>query len=636
MKSNILNAKMKKRLKRILIGMALFFILIALHFFGVYELLENRIGMRNTENIRLILSLLIYLVVGHDILKKALRNLKKGQWMDEIFLMFVASLGAFILGEYDEAIAVVLFYETGEFFQDYAVKRSRRSISELMDVRPVSANLKTENGYKKISPDEVKVGDILVIMPGEKIPVDGIVVKGESSIDKKAMTGESIPFEAAPGDELVSGCINIHSVLEMKAASLYENSTVARVLALMQQQGTNKAKTEEFITRFARYYTPSVVFMAVLIALVPSVIMRDQAGVWIYRALTFLVVSCPCALVLSIPLGFFGGIGGASNCGILIKGASFIERLSKLDTIIFDKTGTLTKGSFEVIKTEAVGDAQELLGIVAACEQFSTHPIALSIKDAVAGRELPKAENIKELSGLGISAQVDKAQVLVGNKKLMLENQIAVPEIDEDKACTKLFAAIDGKYAGAVYVADTLKENAKETLEGLKRLGISKTVMLTGDRTESAKAVAEELGINEVYAELLPQDKVDLSSKITDNKNDDKSVAFVGDGINDAPVLAGADIGISFGGIGSDAAVEASDVVIMNDDLSRIPLAVRLARKTMLIVKENIIFALAAKTAVILLSAFGITSMWLAVIADVGVCMIAVLNSLRTIRFRDV
>ncbi len=632
MKSEILNAKMKKRLKRILIGLGLFCILIVIGLCGVYDLLEARIGMRNTENIRLILSLLIYLAVGHDILMKALRNLRKGQWMDEIFLMVVASLGAFVLGEYDEAIAVVLFYETGEFFQDYAVKKSRKSISELMDVRPVSANLKTPEGVRKVSPDEVNPGDILVILPGEKIPVDGVVVKGESSIDKKAMTGESVPFPAECGDELLSGCINLNAVLEMKATVRYADSTVSRVLQLMQQQGRNKAKTEEFISRFARYYTPAVVILAVLIALVPSLIFREQTQTWIYRALTFLVISCPCALVLSVPLGFFGGIGGASNCGILIKGAGFIERLSRLDTIVFDKTGTLTKGSFAVVRVDAAGDRDTVLRMAAACEQFSTHPIAVSIRNAAEGMELPHAEQVQELSGLGISAQIDEKPVLLGNRKLMLSHQIMLPEVEEDAACTMLYVAYDGAYLGVIFVADTIKDNAKETLEQLKRAGVTNMVMLTGDRKESAQAVAGQLGITQCYAELLPQDKVDIGKKIAAREKTKRYTAFVGDGINDAPVLAGADVGISFGGIGSDAAVEASDVVIMNDDLSRIPLAVTLSRKTMRIVRENITFALGAKTAVLVLSACGITSMWLAVIADVGVCMIAVLNALRTIR----
>lgn len=636
MKNNILTKKMKQRLKRVIIGLILLLILVGLELFGFFEFLEGKLGIGNTQNIQLVISLLIYFAAGHYILKKALNNLKKGQWMDEIFLMTVASLGAFFLGEYHEAIAVVLFYEIGEFFQDYAVKKSRKSITELMDVRPVYANLKTGDTYKKINPTEVKVGDVLIIMPGEKIPVDGIVVKGESSIDKRAMTGESVPDEVNVGDAVVSGCINLNSVLEMKATALYADSTVAKVLALMQTQGANKAKAEEFISKFAKYYTPAVVILAVLIALVPALTFdKGNFSTWVYSALTFLVISCPCALVLSVPLSFFGGIGGASANGILIKGAGFIEAISKIDTIIFDKTGTLTKGSFEVVKVEAESDKDEVLRLAAACEQYSTHPVAVSIYNSVKKEDLVTVNEVKELSGLGISAEYEGERVLIGNKKLMLENSVEIPGFDvEDKVCTKVYVAKGGKCIGIIFVADAIKPNANNALKLLRKYGISNMIMLSGDRRPVAEHVAKELGIDEVYAELLPGDKVEITNKVLAAKANGKKTAYVGDGINDAPVLAGVDVGISFGGIGSDAAVEASDVVIMNDDLEKIPLALKLAGKTMTIVKENIVFAILIKVLVLILSACGLISMWLAVIADVGVCLIAVLNSIRTIGFK--
>jgi len=631
MKKSLFTKKMKQRLKRILVGVSLLVIVIALDLLGLFTMLEDKIGFGNAQNIKLAAFLIVYFASGHFVLKKALNNLKKGQWMDEIFLMTIASIGAFVLGEYHEAIAVILFFETGELFQDYAVKKSRNAITELMDVRPVYANLKTGDTFKKIDPSEVKQGDILIIMPGEKIPVDGKVVKGQSNIDKKAMTGESVPEEVSEGYALVSGCINLTSVIEMEATSLYADSTVAKVLELMQSQSAKKAKTEEFISKFAKYYTPSVVALAILIAIIPSITFdKGNFSTWVYSALTFLVISCPCALVISVPLSFFGGIGGASVNGILIKGAEYIEIISKLNTVAFDKTGTLTKGSFQVAEIEGSVEPNEILRLVASCEQFSTHPIAASIVSAAKELKLPKTDNIKELSGLGISATYNDKKVLVGNERLMKENQVEVIDSHFNKACTKVYLAEDGVCIGVISVVDVIKPEAKTTIARLKKQGVENVVMLTGDKVQTANEVAAELGIDRVYAELLPEDKVNISDKLRAD-NSKGTIAFAGDGINDAPVLAGVDLGISFGGVGSDAAVEASDMVIMNDDLSKISLSIKIARKTMAIVKQNIVFAIAVKLIVLLLSALGCMYMWLAVIADVGVCLIAVLNAIRTI-----
>ena len=636
MKKSILTKKMKERLKRVIVGAVMLLILIVLELCGVFKIAEDRLGYNNGKNIHLIVAMLVYFISGHYILKKALNNIKRGQWMDEIFLMAVASLGAFFLGEYHEAVAVVLFFEIGEFFQDYAVKKSKNSIAELMDVRPAHANIKTGDTYKKVSPSEIKSGDIIVILPGEKIPVDAVIVKGESSIDKRAMTGESIPEEVCAGSKLVSGCININGVLEARALTVYADSTVSRVLALMQSQSGKKAKAEEFISKFARYYTPAVIGLAALIAVIPPLLIdKGNFSEWIYSALTFLVISCPCALVLSVPLSFFGGIGGASSRGVLIKGAEYIEAISKLDTIIFDKTGTLTKGSFEVVNVQPDDIRDEILVLAASCEKYSTHPIAKSIVNAVGEKEHLKIENVSEISGCGIRAMYAGEDILVGNKKLMDDSSVKIAASDEENDIyTKIYVARNGRCIGTIYLADVIKDNAEKALQDLRKCGISDIIMLSGDKASVVNHVAAGLGIDKAYAELFPTDKVEITDRILKSQDGKRKTAFIGDGINDAPVIAGVDVGISFGGIGSDAAVEAADVVIMNDDLSKLPTMMKLAKRTMAIVKENIIFAISVKILVLILSACGVVSMWLAVIADVGVCLIAVLNALRTIYFK--
>lgn len=579
-----------------------------------------------------ILYILSYLLVGLEILKKAVRNIVRGKVFDENFLMAVATLGAFGIGELPEAVAVMLFYQIGEFFQNFAVKKSRKSIASLMNIRPDYANLYREGKFEKVNPNEVKIGDTIIVKPGEKVPLDGKVTEGRTSLDTKALTGEAMPRDINVGDEVLSGCINLNGLIKIKVTKEFGESTVSKILNLVETASSKKAKSENFITKFAKYYTPIVVVTSLIMAIGAPLITRTSFSTWIYRALSFLVVSCPCALVISIPLSFFGGIGGASKMGILIKGSNYLEALSKVDTIVFDKTGTLTKGVFAVQKIEPVDiSKEELLRFAAYAENYSSHPIATAIKTSY--NEVVDESRIKkvhELPGYGVKAEIDKHTVLVGNEKLMDENKIKF-EKDYDVG-TILYVAVDGKYKGYILIADEIKDDAKETIAQLKQNNIKTTVMLTGDRKSVGLSVAEELKIDEVYTDLLPQDKVSKVQELLNNKTSGSKVAFVGDGINDAPVLALADIGFAMGGLGADSAIEAADIVIMTDEPKKIVSAIKLSHKTMHIVKENIIFAITVKVAVLILAALGISTMWEAVFADVGVSILAILNALRVLK----
>lgn len=578
-----------------------------------------------------------YIIVGFEIIKKAFKNIKKGKPFDENFLMTVATIGAFCIGEFPEAVAVMLFYQIGELFQDYAVDKSRKSIASLMDIRPDYANVIRNNDEVKVDPDEVQIDEVIVVKPGEKIPLDGIVVEGESQIDTKALTGESLPRSARIDDEVLSGSININGVIKIRVTKEYKISTVSKILDLVENASSKKSKSENFITKFAKYYTPIVVFIAVILAVVPPIVMPNALFTdWIYRALSFLVVSCPCALVISIPLSFFGGIGAASKIGILIKGSNYLEAISKAEIVVMDKTGTLTEGVFNVQKVNAVNyDEAELLELTAYSENYSTHPIATSIKKYY-GKEIDENKIIKieELSGRGIRAEInlvgDEASnkiVLAGNERLMNENQISFTTCEE--IGTVVYVAINGSYAGYILIADKIKDDAIQTIKEFKKIGIKQTVMLTGDRKNVGESVAQKLGMDQVYTELLPNGKVEKVEELLKQKSTEGKLIFAGDGINDAPVLALADIGVAMGGMGSDAAIEAADIVIMNDEPSKILSAIKLSKKTMRIVKQNIIFAIFVKILVLILSAIGISTMWEAVFADVGVSIIAILNALR-------
>ncbi len=576
-----------------------------------------------------------YLIVGFEILRKAVKNIFKGKVFDENFLMAVATLGAFAIGEFPEAVAVMLFYQVGELFQDYAVDKSRKSIASLMDIRPDYANVVRDGKEEKVSPGEVKIGETILVKPGEKIPLDGFVIEGKSTLDTKALTGESVPREVAEGEQVLSGCINLNGVIKIEVTKEFGESTVSKILDLVENASSKKAKSENFITKFAAYYTPIVVIIAVILAIIPP-LMIDGANFqdWLYRALSFLVVSCPCALVISIPLSFFGGIGGASKMGVLVKGSNYLEALSNAEIMVFDKTGTLTEGVFEVQNIEPIGiSKEELLKIAAYAEYYSNHPISKSIKKAY-NKEIDEKEIIdsQELSGMGIAAKIGKQNVLAGNEKLMNEKGIKYEK------CTHIgsvvYVAIDGKYMGHIVIADKIKEDAKRTIEELRKNNIKQTVMLTGDRKNIGEAVAKEIGIDKVYTELLPDGKVEKVEELLKTKSPKGKLAFVGDGINDAPVLAMADIGIAMGGLGADSAIEAADVVIMTDQPSKIISAMKLSKKTMRIVRENIIFAIAVKVLVLILTAVGLSSMWQAVFADVGVSVIAILNALRALRVK--
>ena len=612
----------KTALLRICLAAAL---LIALHFVPVDGWL------------RFALYLIPYLTVGAGVLQRAVQGIANRQPFDENLLMAVATVGAMVLGEYPEGVAVMLFYQIGELFEDYAVGKSRRNISDLMDIRPDYANLETPDGLQKVEPEAVAVGSVIVVKPGERVPLDGTVLEGTSALNMAALTGESVPRDVAAGDAVISGSVNLTGVLRLRADKAYGESTVARILELVENSSLKKAKTEKFITKFARYYTPAVCLSALALALLPPVVrllmgMNAAWGDWVYRALTFLVISCPCALVISIPLSFFGGIGGASSRGILIKGASYLEILSKTDRVVFDKTGTLTRGTFEVtdVRPESGVSAPELLQLAAAAERFSDHPVSLSLQKAAG--ELPEtlaATDARELAGHGVIATVGGAQVAVGNEKLMRQLGIAAPACAD--AGTVVHVARDGQYAGHIVIADRPKPGAAKAVAALKSCGVSRVVMLTGDRAQAADAVARELGIDEVCSELLPADKVTQVERLLAEGGQGRYLAFVGDGINDAPVLARADLGVAMGAIGSDAAIEAADIVLMDDDPEKLALAMRLARKTMQIVWQNIVFALAVKAVCLLLGALGIAGMWLAIFADVGVMVLCVLNATRAL-----
>ena len=591
--------------------------------------------------IKIILFVISYFIVGKDVLVSAYKNIRAGEFFDENFLMGIATIGAFLVGEYTEAVAVMLFYQVGELFQEMAVNKSRKSISDLMNIKPDFANLKVENEIKKVLPEEVNVNDLILVKPGEKVPLDGIIIEGTSTGDTAALTGESLPREFGVGDEILSGTVNNNGLLTIKVTKVFSDSTVSKILDLVQNASSKKSKTEKFITKFARYYTPIIVGVALLVATVPPFVLGNGTFYeWFYRALIFLVVSCPCALVISIPLGFFGGIGAASKNGILIKGGNYLEALDKVDTVIMDKTGTITKGTFKVVEINVKNDKiskEKLLEYVADVESFSNHPIAKSVVEEYEknGQKVIK-ESIKkydEISGYGISAELDDTNILVGNNKLMELEKIEYDFIES--IGTTIYVAIDREYAGNIVIADQIKEDSVNAVKALKNQGISNIVMLTGDNRNIANDIAKKVGINEVYSELLPNEKVDKVEEIFAKKeNKDGKVLFVGDGINDAPVLARADIGVAMGGVGSDAAIEAADVVIMTDELSKISDTIKIAKKTKKIVWQNIIFALSVKAIVLLLGILGLSTMWEAVFADVGVALIAVLNSTRVVNMK--
>lgn len=576
-----------------------------------------------------------YLVIGWDIVYKAVRGIVNGQVFDENFLMTIATFGAFGVGEYSEAVAVMLFYQVGELFQSYAVSRSRQSIADLMDICPEYANLEKDGELVQTDPDDVEIGDIIVIKPGERVPLDGTVISGESMVDTSALTGESVPRRVETGSEIISGCINESGVLRVEVTKEFDDSTVARILELVENASSKKAQVENFITRFARYYTPAVVIAAALLAVVPPLALGAGFGPWIQRACIFLVISCPCALVISVPLSFFGGIGAASRNGVLVKGSNYLEALAQMDTIVFDKTGTLTKGEFKVTEIRPSGmSGEELLRLAALAEHYSNHPISLSIRDAyekAGGRmNLSSIGKNEEISGHGVRTEIDGSVVLAGNGRLMEAEGIAYEPCES--IGTVVYLARDGVFAGTIVISDTVKEHAAQAIRDLKQAGVKRTVMLTGDRKAVGEAVAEKLGLDEVFTELLPADKVEQVEQLLDGQAEGRKLAFVGDGINDAPVLTRADIGIAMGSMGSDAAIEAADVVLMDDDPARISVVVRISRKTLSIVKQNIVFALGVKALVLGLGAFGMANMWEAVFADVGVSVIAILNAMRALK----
>lgn len=605
----------------------------------------------------LFLYLIPYFVIGWDILYKAVRNIKNGQIFDENFLMAVATIGAFGVNEYSEAVAVMLFYQVGELFQSYAVNRSRQSITDLMDICPEYANIEEDGQLKQVDPDDVEVGDIIVIKPGEKIPLDGKVVFGESMVDTSALTGESVPRTVKEGDDLVSGCVNGNGLLRAEVTKEFDDSTVAKILELVENASSKKAHVENFITRFARYYTPAVVIGAVVLAVIPPLFAGQSWAEWVRRACTFLVISCPCALVISVPMSFFSGIGAASKKGVLVKGSNYLEIMSKLHTVVFDKTGTLTKGEFKVARIYSVDEEADTTGngenesgesaengtdprsekqrkvleLAALAESYSDHPISRSIRDAW-GKELDQSRvsDAQEISGHGVKVKIDGKMVLAGNGKLMDEERISYTECDS--IGTVVYVAEDGRFLGSIVIADGIKDGVKDAIQRLKRAGVSKTVMLTGDRRNVAEAVAKEIGLDEVHAQLLPGDKVDAVESLMKFLPESKKLAFVGDGINDAPVLSRADVGIAMGSMGSDAAIEAADVVLMDDDPGKIADIVRISRKTMGIVMQNIVFALGVKFVVLAMGAFGVANMWEAVFADVGVSVIAILNAMRALK----
>ena len=580
----------------------------------------------------LLVFLAPYLLIGYDVLKEAVESIFHGQMLDEHFLMMVATVGALCVGELEEAVAVMLFYQVGELFQSYAVGKSRKSISALMDIRPDYANIERDGKLEQVDPEEIQVGDIIVVKAGEKVPLDGVVIEGKTTLNTAALTGESLPRDAAEGDEIISGCVNISGLIRVRVTKPFSESTVSRILELVENASNKKTRTERFITRFARIYTPAVVGAAVLLAIVPPLVLHGNWSDWIYRALTFLVVSCPCALVISVPLSFFGGIGGASSKGILVKGSNYIEALAHCETVVFDKTGTLTEGSFQVtaVHPDAV-DEKELLRLAAAAESYSDHPISLSLKAACHDSIDSKlVTNVHEIAGKGVQAEFEGHTLSVGNGKLM--ESLGIEEHKCHKVGTIVHVAMDGKYLGHIVISDVIKPDAAKAIADLKACGVQRTVMLTGDRREVAQNVAQQLKLDDVKAELMPQGKVEAVEELLKAKSPKSTLAFVGDGINDAPVLSRADIGIAMGALGSDAAIEAADVVLMDDQPSKIAEAIRISRKTMGIAMQNIVFALAVKAVVLAVTAFGAGNMWWAVFADVGVSVIAILNAMRALR----
>lgn len=613
---------MTKRLWRIIIGAAVLATAVLLSL--------------NNEWLQIALFIISYIIVGGDVVKRAVKNIFKGQVFDESFLMSIATIGAFFIGEYPEGVAVMLFYQVGELFQSYAVGKSRKSIASLMDIRPDYANVKKGDELVKVDPDEVQIGDIIVIKAGEKIPLDGKVIEGSSMIDTSALTGESVPREVEVGSDILSGCININGVITAEVTKEFGESTVSKILDLVENASSKKSNSEQFITKFARYYTPVVVIIAVFLAIIPPLVIDGATfSGWIYRALAFLVVSCPCALVISIPLSFFGGIGGASKKGVLVKGSNYLEALAETEIVVFDKTGTLTKGVFNVQEIHPEGvSKEELLELTAHAESYSNHPISLSLKRAYS-KEIDngRISDVEEISGHGVIATVDGKKVMAGNIKLM--KMMDIPYFKGELIGTIVHVAVNNKYIGYIVIADEVKEDSAQAIKELKEANIKQTVMLTGDNKSIGSKVAKELGLDKVYAELLPADKVEKLEELFSQKSKKNKLAFVGDGINDAPVLARADIGIAMGGLGSDAAIEAADVVIMTDEPSKIATAMKISKKTLKIAHQNIVFAIGIKIIVLILSAFGITTMWAAIFADVGVTIIAVLNAFRALNVKN-
>ena len=613
---------MTKRLWRIIIGAAVLATAVLLSL--------------NNEWLQIALFIISYIIVGGDVVKRAVKNIFKGQVFDENFLMSIATIGAFFIGEYPEGVAVMLFYQVGELFQSYAVGKSRKSIASLMDIRPDYANVKKGDELVKVDPDEVQIGDIIVIKAGEKIPLDGKVIEGSSMIDTSALTGESVPREVEVGSDILSGCININGVITAEVTKEFGESTVSKILDLVENASSKKSNSEQFITKFARYYTPVVVIIAVFLAIIPPLVIDGATfSDWIYRALAFLVVSCPCALVISIPLSFFGGIGGASKKGVLVKGSNYLEALAETEIVVFDKTGTLTKGVFNVQEIHPEGvSKEELLELTAHAESYSNHPISLSLKRAYS-KEIDngRISDVEEISGHGVIATVDGKKVMAGNIKLM--KMMDIPYFKGELIGTIVHVAVNNKYIGYIVIADEVKEDSAQAIKELKAANIKQTVMLTGDNKSIGSKVAKELGLDKVYVELLPADKVEKLEELFSQKSKKGKLAFVGDGINDAPVLARADIGIAMGGLGSDAAIEAADVVIMTDEPSKIATTMKISKKTLKIAHQNIVFAIGIKIIVLILSAFGITTMWAAIFADVGVTIIAVLNAFRALNVKN-